>query len=405
MEKRVMKWKPTNGYDLRRLEAWYEEMAQEGWHVKEWAYPFAATFDMGLGREMRYRFAQVWANQEAETLTAYRERGWEEVPTALDRIANLRLFRADAEAETLESDEDLLQSGMKERLGKAWVRVLLYVVLMGFLLLRGEDWLGPVHFIVAKLPLVLICFAVWAGLVVRNLSWMRSCGHTIRQRAPEATTKEMSWRSARRKRTLGYSVWLVAVLLTGILWLVQEGIGGKVERADMPEVPYVRLAEMRGEPLYPYYEGSDYSFGMGIGWYRQWIDLSIGEVNGIRRGWSPLGEWYQEKQSDCEVYRDANMTSFMGGEHKMRTKVTFLASEGLAEQFFQEEVKNHGKKGSPPAQVLEGADETVYFGGEGYETQILLVRRGTAVASYVTNDTSVNLPEYLEEMIVRLEKP
>ena len=53
MEKRMIKWKPTKGYDLRTLELWCEEMAQEGWHVNEWAYPFAATFDFGLGREMR----------------------------------------------------------------------------------------------------------------------------------------------------------------------------------------------------------------------------------------------------------------------------------------------------------------------------------------------------------------
>ncbi|WP_125140667.1 DUF2812 domain-containing protein [Clostridium transplantifaecale] len=136
------KYPPVSTFDIKEIENWLEEMAAEGWFLKE-AGPYAWLFEAGEPENVRYRIDPATEKKgklDEEKRLDYEEMGWRYAATQRDFY---HIFMSDdPETEELHTDavvESFSVRMLEKRLRNELVEGVLVVALMalnGYSVLR-----------------------------------------------------------------------------------------------------------------------------------------------------------------------------------------------------------------------------------------------------------------------------
>jgi len=164
-------WRFFLAHQDRKQEAWFEEQARKGWHLRRPGL-FGFTFEEGQSREERFRidYHALRGKKRAEYLALFRDSGWD----FLGESANRYYFRARPEALSPEIFSD--PESRRDRIRRE-LRILGFItalnawnfLVLGTKVLRELPWTGgrpsymaPVDYV---FPPLLVLLAVGVALL------------------------------------------------------------------------------------------------------------------------------------------------------------------------------------------------------------------------------------------------
>ncbi|MCB6608307.1 DUF2812 domain-containing protein [[Clostridium] symbiosum] len=223
------KYPPVSTFDIKEIENWLEEMAAEGWFLKE-AGPYAWLFEAGEPENVRYRIDPATEKKgklDEEKRLDYEAMGWRYAATHRDFY---HIFMSDdPEAEELHTDEMVESFSarmLEKRLRNELVGGVLVVALMalnGFSVLKALVQY-PVLTLIEMRPAMVfyqIFYIIWF------VGWISVCVKIYRRRKclaagimPDGETIHTK-RESKRKRLWHSAERLSVILLIAGLILSQ----------------------------------------------------------------------------------------------------------------------------------------------------------------------------------------
>lgn len=260
MMKKIQLLAPCPSYDVARMQAWLEDLAQDGWFLMKQGYLLGFwSFEKGTPSQMRYRMVispegtkainDYWGDPSPESLELSSASGW----TYLEKYRDFHIYAtADKHAPEMETDPELQIKTLDKLRRRFLINSLILLVFYCFQIaklsriLSGEALyillqvsFGASLLTLLMLPLIFLYF-LFQYLHLRKL-----------RRNYEESTNKKDWRRHalfHRCKSVAWSLYLVVTIVLWISSLASLNAGTKIPYTSYSgDLPFATMEDILPE--------------------------------------------------------------------------------------------------------------------------------------------------------------
>ncbi len=256
---------PCAMWDMERIESWLEDMALEGWYLRQdGIFAGFASFEKVEPRNVRYRleissakrgiFADGTDTPDDEALSLSESMGWQFVASHWQYY----IYRCEDEAASELNTDPVLEAqainALKKRELSSIILLLFWMCIYPLLKTWGET-LRMVLSLGTPLSLMILLFIAWeAGTALIKYLHLRKLRIKLRKKG--SIDRKVDWRRGRTAkrilRNFSFVLFIAIIIVSLIRWKNDESI---YEAVDPDKLPFAMLEDIYPEAEVRYVDG------------------------------------------------------------------------------------------------------------------------------------------------------